>query len=108
MLLDEPTTYLDLAHQMEVLQLLDELNKKQKKTIILVVHDLNHASRFAHHVVAISKGQLAYEGSPQEVITKEMLSKVFGIEAEIILDPIHKMPLCIPYSLVQTKESLAV
>ncbi|OEF98128.1 ABC transporter ATP-binding protein [Desulfuribacillus alkaliarsenatis] len=108
MLLDEPTTYLDLAHQIEVLQLLEELNQLQKKTIIMVVHDLNHAARFSQYVIAISKGELAYEGSPKDVITKEMLSNVFGLEAEVILDPIHKMPLCIPYSLTKTKEPVAV
>lgn len=97
--LDEPTTFLDMAHQLEVLQLLETLNQKEKRTIIMVVHDLNHATRYAHHVVAIKKGTVISEGTPFEVMTEEMLREVFAIEADIIADPRTGLPLCLPYKL---------
>lgn len=99
LLLDEPTTFLDMAHQLEVLKLLKKLNEEESRTIIMVVHDLNHASRFADHVVAIKKGKVIEEGTPDEVMTHEVLSKVFGIEADIISDPRTGVPICIPYEL---------
>jgi iron complex transport system ATP-binding protein len=99
LLLDEPTTFLDMAHQLEVLKLLKKLNEEESRTIIMVVHDLNHASRFADHVVAIKKGKVIEEGAPDEVMTHEVLSKVFGIEADIISDPRTGVPICIPYEL---------
>ena len=79
--LDEPTTFLDMAHQLEVLKL-ERLNREEGRTIVMVVHDLNHASLYAHHIVAISQGAVVCEGEPQHVITKTMLRNVFGIEAE--------------------------
>lgn len=97
--LDEPTTFLDMAHQLEVLQLLETLNQNEKRTIIMVVHDLNHATRYAHHVVAIKKGTVISEGTPFEVMTEEMLREVFAIEADIIADPRTGLPLCLPYKL---------
>jgi len=97
--LDEPTTFLDMAHQLEVLELLQELNATAKRTIVMVVHDLNHASRYANHMVAIKSGTVVGEGSPEEVMTQDILRKVFGIEADIIPDPRTGVPLCLPYSL---------
>lgn len=97
--LDEPTTYLDMAHQLEVLKLLERLNKEEKRTIVMVVHDLNHATRFAQHVVAIKSGKVICEGSPREVVTSDVLREVFGIEADIINDPRTGVPLCLPYEL---------
>lgn len=97
--LDEPTTFLDMAHQLEVLKLLEKLNHEEGRTIIMVVHDLNHAARYAQHMVAINYGTVVSEGSPKEVMTKEVLRDVFGIEADIILDPRIGVPLCIPYEL---------
>ncbi|MFO7264434.1 MAG: ABC transporter ATP-binding protein, partial [Bacillota bacterium] len=97
--LDEPTTYLDMAHQLEILQLLQHLNEAEKRTIVMVVHDLNHATRYAHHMVAIKAGTVVSEGSPQEVVTQDMLREVFGIEADILTDPRTGVPLCIPYGL---------
>jgi iron complex transport system ATP-binding protein len=99
LLLDEPTTFLDMAHQLEVLKLLERLNREQGRTVVMVVHDLNHASRFAEHMVAIAEGEVVAEGSPQQVMTPEMLERVFAIEAEIIPDPRTGVPLCIPYGL---------
>lgn len=103
--LDEPTTYLDMAHQLEVLQLLQQLNKEQKRTIVMVVHDLNHATRFAQHMVAIKQGDIVSEGPPEEVMTKKVLREVFGIEADIIFDPRTGVPLCLPFQLfLQSRE----
>lgn len=99
LLLDEPTTFLDMAHQLEVLELLARLNRDEGRTIIMVVHDLNHASRFAHHMVAIAEGKIAAEGSPAEVMTPDILRQVFAIEADIVPDPRTGVPLCIPYGL---------
>jgi iron complex transport system ATP-binding protein len=99
--LDEPTTYLDMAHQLEVLQLLERLNREEARTIVMVVHDLNHASLFAHHLVAIKNGKAIYEGTPAEVISKEMLRQVFNVEADVISDPRTGAPLCIPYGLAE-------
>ncbi|MFB0843936.1 ABC transporter ATP-binding protein [Paenibacillus oleatilyticus] len=97
--LDEPTTFLDMAHQLEVLKLLEKLNLEERRTIVMVVHDLNHATRYAHHMVAIKRGTVAAVGSPAEVMTPEMLQNVFGIEADIVPDPRTGVPLCIPYEL---------
>ncbi|MNI43150.1 putative siderophore transport system ATP-binding protein YusV [compost metagenome] len=97
--LDEPTTFLDMAHQLEVLHLLKELNQNENRTIIMVVHDLNHATRYADHMVAIRDGVVISEGTPVEVVTKDVLRKVFSIEADIIPDPRTGVPLCIPFGL---------
>jgi len=97
--LDEPTTFLDMAHQLEVLKLLEQLNQDQKRTIVMVVHDLNHASRFAQHMVAIKSGKVVSSGSPTEVITPDVMRDVFGIEADIVPDPRTGLPLCLPYEL---------
>lgn len=97
--LDEPTTFLDMAHQLEVLNLLEKLNKTQQRTIVMVVHDLNHASRYAHHIVAIKKGKVVSEGTPFAVMTKDVLRQVFGIEADIVADPRSGVPICFPFEL---------
>jgi iron complex transport system ATP-binding protein len=106
--LDEPTTYLDMAHQLEVLMLLEELNAASQRTIIMVVHDLNHASRYAHHMVAIKHGKVISEGRPLDVMTPEMLQDVFAIKADIIADPRTGVPLCLPYELVSSTKSATV
>ncbi|RED54951.1 ABC transporter ATP-binding protein [Cohnella lupini] len=101
LLLDEPTTFLDMAHQMEVMTLLEKLNREQKRTIIMVVHDLNHASRYAHHLVALKDGTVLYEGQPEVVMTSRMLREVFNIDADVIPDPRTGAPLCLPYGLAE-------
>ncbi|MNC36112.1 putative siderophore transport system ATP-binding protein YusV [compost metagenome] len=101
--LDEPTTFLDMAHQLEVLQLLQKLNEEEGRTIIMVVHDLNHASRYAQHMVAIKSGTVISEGTPAEVMTPDVLRKVFGIECDIVPDPRTGVPLCLPYELAAFK-----
>lgn len=103
--LDEPTTFLDMAHQLEVLQLLQKLNTSNNRTIVMVVHDLNHASRYAHHMIAIKSGVVAGEGTPVEVITPDIMREVFNIEADIVPDPRTGVPLCLPYALAGEQAS---
>lgn len=100
-LLDEPTTFLDLAHQIEVLQLLEYLNRVEERTIVMVVHDLNHATRHAQHLIALRDGCVAAAGRPAEVVTPALLRRVFGVEAEVVADPRSGVPLCIPYGLTR-------
>lgn len=97
LLLDEPTTYLDLAYQLDVLDLLEELNE-QGRTIVMVLHDLNQAARYAHEMVALRGGQIVAHGSPEQVMTADTLRHVFGLNARVILDPITGTPMCIPMS----------
>lgn len=100
LLLDEPTTYLDLAHQLEILKLLDELNKKQGRTIVMVIHELNNAARFADHMIGIKKGKIVCEGDAYDVMTKDNLKELFNIDAEIATDPRTNKPICITYDIV--------
>ncbi|WP_252241925.1 ABC transporter ATP-binding protein [Clostridium sp. ZBS18] len=100
LILDEPTTYLDLAHQLEVLKLLEKLNKNQGTTIVMVIHELNNAARFADHMIGVKKGEVVCQGSAYEVMTKENLRELFNIDAEIVSDPRTKKPVCITYDMV--------
>jgi ABC-type cobalamin/Fe3+-siderophores transport system ATPase subunit len=97
-LLDEPTTYLDLAHRVELLDLLAELNETQGRTIVMVLHELNEACRYASHVVAMSEGRIAAQGPPREVITADVVRDVFGLEATVVDDPVTGTPLVVPVS----------
>ncbi|WP_338597376.1 ABC transporter ATP-binding protein [Clostridium baratii] len=100
LLLDEPTTYLDLAHQLEVLKLLEELNKKEGRTIVMVIHELNNAARFADHMIGVKKGKIVCQGTAHEVMTKENLKEIFNIDAEIVNEPKSGKPVCITYDMV--------
>jgi iron complex transport system ATP-binding protein len=95
-LLDEPTTFLDLAYQIEVLDLLHDLNLERHKTIVMVLHDLNQACRYAHHLVAMREGAIAAQGKPNDVVNQRLVCEVFGIECSIIPDPLSDTPLVIP------------
>lgn len=97
LLLDEPTTYLDLAHQIEVLDLLYDLNAREGRTIVMVLHDLNLSCRYGHHMVALSNRRVYAEGAPEEVMTAETVRKVFHLECEISTDPLFGTPLLIPH-----------
>lgn len=99
LLLDEPTTYLDMAHQLEVLQLVDHLNKKENRTIIMVLHDINLAARFSDYIIAMKDGNIVKIGSPHEIITPPILRKVFHIEATIIEDSKDHIPVCLRYEM---------
>jgi len=97
LLLDEPTSHLDTCHQLEVMELLAQLNRTEGKTIIMVLHDLNLAARYAHHMLAIKDGRIAAAGSPNEVMTEHILHSVFGIRAHVLSDPITHSPMCVAY-----------
>ncbi|NFV13777.1 ABC transporter ATP-binding protein [Clostridium sporogenes] len=105
-LLDEPTTYLDLAHQLEVLKLLYELNCNQKCTIVMVLHDLNLAARFSDYIIAIRKGAIIKYGNPEEVMTPEVLRKTFNINADIVIEPKSNRPVCITYDIIDENEGV--
>jgi iron complex transport system ATP-binding protein len=96
LLLDEPTTFLDLAHQVELLDLLDELQESQGKTIVMILHDLNLSCRYADYLVAIQQGKVYATGTPEQVMTEEMVREVFNLECRIVPDPLADTPMCIP------------
>ncbi|KOU52929.1 ABC transporter ATP-binding protein [Streptomyces sp. NPDC060334] len=96
LLLDEPTTYLDIQHQLDVLDLCAELHENQGRTLVAVLHDLNHAARYATHLIALRGGVVVAEGPPSEVVTAELVEKVFGLRCQIIDDPQTGTPLVIP------------
>ncbi|ACL19858.1 ABC transporter related [Desulfitobacterium hafniense DCB-2] len=103
-LLDEPTTYLDLSYQLEVLQLLYQLNREQGCTIVMVLHDLNLAARFADYMVAIRGGKIIRHGTPEEVMTVEVLREAFQIEAMIIKESRTGRPTCVFYDLIDQQK----
>jgi iron complex transport system ATP-binding protein len=96
LLLDEPTTFLDLAHQVEVLDLVAELNATKARTVVMVLHDLNHASRYAHHVIAMRDGAIVAAGPPDEVVTQELVRDVFGLDCLVVACPVSGRPLVVP------------
>lgn len=97
LLLDEPTTYLDMAHQIDILDLLFELNEKENRTIIMVLHDLNLACRYAHHIVALKNKEVFDEGKPEYIINCSLVKEVFQMDCEVTVDPLFGTPLCIPH-----------
>lgn len=96
MLLDEPTTFLDLAHQVDVLDLLAELNRRDGRTVVCVLHDLNQAARYADHLVAMRDGKVVAEGPPDTVVTEATVTDVFGLDVRVIADPVTGTPLVVP------------
>ncbi len=96
LLLDEPITFLDLAHQVEVLELLRELNRRDGRTIVLVLHDLNQACRFGDHLVAMKDGAIVAEGNPAEVVTESVVEDVFGLAVKVVPDPVAGTPMVVP------------
>ncbi|BCK72152.1 ABC transporter [Streptomyces libani subsp. rufus] len=95
-LLDEPTTYLDIQHQIEVLDLCAELHEEQGRTLVAVLHDLNHAARYAMHLIAMKDGAVIAEGAPADIVTAELVEQVFGLGCQIIEDPESGTPLVVP------------
>jgi len=94
--LDEPTTYLDITYQVEILDLLTELNRRRKTTIVMVLHDLNLSARYADHLFAIKNGALVAEGAPKEVITEALVKEIFNLDCRVIADPISGSPMVVP------------
>jgi iron complex transport system ATP-binding protein len=95
-LLDEPTTFLDVTHQLELLDLLASLNRERGTTVVMVLHELNLAARYADHLVVMSSGRVVAEGTPGEVLTERTVRRAFGLEARIIPDPVSGSPLVVP------------
>src|SRR5690625_1471496 len=103
-LLDEPTTYLDMAHQLEILELLHKLNQEQERTIVMVLHDLNQAARFADYIIALKDGEIVKAGNCEEVIQPDVLRRVFQIDAAIGRDPRTNKPMCVTYNLLKGEQ----
>ena len=106
LLLDEPTTFLDVSHQIEVLDLLTDLNRARGTTIVMVLHDLNMAARYADHLVALTDGRVHAAGPPADVLTEANVQAVFGLECRVIVDPTSGAPLMLPLGRHHTAESL--
>ncbi|MCB2312630.1 ABC transporter ATP-binding protein [Clostridium tagluense] len=100
-ILDEPTTYLDMCYQLEVLQVLEKLNKQKNITIVMVLHELNNACRFASNIIALKKGKIICQGIPKEAITKENLKEIYGIDGRLQLSENKNYPICIEYELIR-------
>ncbi|MFF8847779.1 ABC transporter ATP-binding protein [Streptomyces sp. NPDC015127] len=96
LLLDEPTTFLDIQHQLEVLDLCAELHESQGRTLVAVLHDLNQAARYATHLIALRDGKVVAEGAPTEVVTAELVEEVFQVKSQVIEDPESGTPLVVP------------
>jgi iron complex transport system ATP-binding protein len=101
LLLDEPTTYLDIAHQVEILDLLSELNRTRQTTIVMVLHDINIAARYADRIFAMCNGRLIAQGPPAEIITEELMREVFSLDSVVISDPQSASPVVLPKTRVK-------
>ncbi|MDV3251143.1 ABC transporter ATP-binding protein [Devosia sp. BK] len=96
LLLDEPTTFLDINHQVEVLDLLTDLVKSRGRTVVVVLHDLNLACRYADHIVAMKSGKIIAEGKPVDVMTEKVVHDVFNMSSRVVLDPVSNTPMIVP------------
>ncbi|WP_295822020.1 ABC transporter ATP-binding protein [uncultured Microbacterium sp.] len=96
LLLDEPTTFLDISHQIDVLDLLTDLNRDRGTTVAMVLHDLNLAARYADHLVAMARGEVIAAGDPSDVLTEETVRRVFGLDSRVVPDPLTGRPMVIP------------
>ncbi|MGK7517659.1 ATP-binding cassette domain-containing protein, partial [Salmonella enterica] len=96
MLLDEPTTWLDISHQIDLLELLSDLNREKGYTLAAVLHDLNQACRYATHLIALREGNIVAQGAPKEIVTAELIEKIYGLRCMIIDDPVAGTPLVVP------------
>jgi iron complex transport system ATP-binding protein len=96
LLLDEPTTFLDIAYQIEILDLLTDLNRKRGTTIVMVLHDINLSARYADYIFAVHKGKLVAQGTPKEVVTESLIKQVYGLDCKVIEDPVSNSPFIVP------------
>jgi len=94
--LDEPTTYLDITYQVEILDLLTDLNQKYGTTIVMVLHDINLSARYADYLFAVKEGQLIAEGAPKDIVTSALIKDIFSLDCQVIADPVSQTPLIIP------------
>ncbi len=101
LLLDEPTTYLDMSHQLDVLTIIEELNNNHGCTVVMVLHDINHAARFSDELIAMKDGSITAIGTPKEILTKEVMRRVFQIEAKIMIDEEIDAPVCYGYEMMK-------
>ncbi|MDB8541208.1 ABC transporter ATP-binding protein [Turicibacter sanguinis] len=99
LVLDEPTTYLDMAHQLEILMLLQKLNKEENRTIVMVLHELNNATKFADYLIGVKEGEVVFRGKPLDVITNENLYTLYGIDVKLQLDETGQYPICVDFSI---------
>ena len=100
-MLDEPTTYLDMSYQLEVLEVLEKLNKEKNITVVIVLHELNNACRFANNIVGLKKGKIICEGKPIDVINKSTLKEIYGINATLTKSENGEYPICMEYELLR-------
>jgi iron complex transport system ATP-binding protein len=96
LLLDEPTTYLDLAHAVDVLDLIDRLHEEEGRTVVLVLHDLNLAARYSDHLVVMAQGRVVAQGPPAQVLTEPLLAQTFGLASRVLTDPVSGRPMVVP------------
>jgi iron complex transport system ATP-binding protein len=107
LLLDEPTTYLDVAHALDVLDLIDTLHAEHGRTVVMVLHDLNLAARYSDHMVLMHEGRIAAQGTPDDVVTAEHLASTFGLRAHVSVDPTSGRPLVVPIGTRHVNEDAA-
>ncbi|MEU3158581.1 ABC transporter ATP-binding protein [Streptomyces griseoincarnatus] len=105
LLLDEPTTYLDIQHQIDVLDLCADLHEEQGRTLVAVLHDLNHAARYATHLIALREGRVIAQGAPEDIVTAELVEEVFGLRCQVIDDPETGTPLVVPAARASRAEA---
>ena len=108
LLLDEPTTFLDIAHQIDILDLCADLHTERGHTVVAVLHDLNHAARYATHLIAMRAGTVVAEGHPAKIITADLVEEVFGLPCRVIDDPVTGTPLVVPASPIRPQGHLRV
>ncbi len=96
LLLDEPTTFLDISHQVDVLDLLTDLNRRRGTTVVMVLHDLNLAARYADHLIAVEQGRVHAAGEPAAVLTEQVVQQVFGLRSRVVVDPVSGRPMVLP------------
>lgn len=96
-LLDEPTNHLDIKYQLEILNILKELNEKENRTIVLVIHDINHALKYAHNIVALKDGDIFAQGPKEDIVDENLIKNVFGVNCKLIDSPVDNCKMCVPF-----------
>ncbi|AYE34357.1 ABC transporter ATP-binding protein [Clostridium septicum] len=96
-LLDEPTNHLDIKYQLEILNILKELNEKENRTIVMVIHDINHALKYAHNIVALKDGDIFAQGNKESIINEDLIKSVFDIKCKLIDSPVDSCKMCVPF-----------